>query len=183
MNKFLIVQSVKNLADKFVEMGMFDTISEVVGNPTILRTYKGAYASINRGDDLIPHIPSSQMFFNTLFKVLKRTYEWRTDPFWIDFMEDLVRVYPPERKGYTVLGGSYLLYRGEDDFFPWVVSTSDHPNKSATLLDRTIGEKVFNEGVDIDYLVEKYGDIDPHLMAGRIEYDRYQENYCWGGDD
>lgn len=81
MNKFLIVQSVKNLADKFVEMGMFDTISEIVGNSTILRAYKGAYMSINRGDDLIPHIPSSQLFFNTLFKVLKRTYEWRTDLF------------------------------------------------------------------------------------------------------
>lgn len=57
------------------------------------------------------------------------------------------------------------------------------PKNQKLFLDSTIGEKVFNEGVDIDYLVEKYGAIDPYAMAGRIKYDHYQENYCWGGDD
>lgn len=175
MENFMAVMFSKFLADKFVEMEMISLISNIVGNPTILRAYTGAYMSVNKGNYVEPVIPSSRVFFNILFKVLVRSYDCRTEQFWRDFVNEILDVYPLERTGYVTIGDHTLLYKGEDDFFPWVVATSDHPNNSTTFLDRTIGEEVFNKGVGIYQLVERYGIIDPYSMADRIQYDRKRD--------
>lgn len=109
-------------------------------------------------------------------------------PFWKSFFEELFQEYPEGNiSGYRIIDyGRTIIYKGEDEYFPWVVSQRNHPEECETFLDRTIGEAVFNSGKTIEDLLEKYGDLNPHEMAEAIQYDEDTSNWYSseeGGDE
>ena len=163
MYNFMNVQTIKNILDRFVvENWNVESLRDstfISLDGVIVRAYISAYNHTNRGQDTW-FLPSSETFFNCLWKIIYRgPHDICKTPFWRGFFEELFKEYPEgDTSGYRLVNyGSSIVYKGEDDYFPWVVTQRNHPEECETFLDRTIGEEIFNGGKTIEDLIEKYG--------------------------
>ena len=179
MRNLMNIQSIKNILDNFiienwnVESLCDSTFIKLDG--VIVRAYVSAYKETNRGQDTWI-LPSSQTFFQCLWKVIYRgDHGICRTPFWKVFFEDLFKEYPEDNiSGYRIIDyGRAIIYKGEDEYFPWVVSQQYHPEECETFFDRTIGEEVFDGEKTIKDLLAKYGDLNPHDLAKAIQDDWY----------
>lgn len=171
------VQSIKNILDNFVvenwDLESLNDSTFIKIDGVLVRAYIGAFKETNKNWGTWM-IPSSQTFFQCLWKVIYRgDHGICKNSFWKEFFEDLFKEYPEgNTSGYRLVNyGNTIVYKGEDEYFPWVVSRRDHPGECSTFLDMTIGKEVFNGGKTIEDLLAKYGDLNPHDLANAIQDD------------
>lgn len=177
------IQTIKNILDNFViENWNVESLHDstfISLDGVIVRAYVSAFKHTNK-DWGTWRIPSSQTFFQCLWKVIYRGDRkiCRT-PFWKSFFEELFQEYPEDNiSGYRIIDyGTTIIYKGEDEYFPWVVSQQYHPEECETFLDRTIGEEVFDGGKTIEDLLSKYGDLNPRDLAKAIQDERDTSNW------
>lgn len=169
------MHDIKTVMDKMMEVNMLfidgkTAIFNREDNSQILRAYTGALKEANKGNlGLCPRLPGNREFFNILFVIIMRSYfnGCKNDLIINDFIKSIELF-----NGYKVdMGLGLILYRGEEDMLPWVVSRRNHPSNTSTILDDTIGEMVFNQGMNINTLAENYHVEDPYQLAYAIADD------------
>lgn len=181
-NLYIYIQGLKNVLDRFVvenfDLDEIANSDEIRISGPVMRAYIGAHKFKNLGD-VTDYVITSREFFDCLGKVISRDRTLRAKPFWNGFAEEILEMYPVDNQtGYRMINqGDTLIYRGEEDFLPWVVSQRYHPVETGTYLDNIIGDEIFNGLSTIEDLVAKYGDLNPYELAYKIQDERDTSNW------